>query len=368
MTDPGKEQVFVEQYAERTGATTGAIMVLTDLTSGRNRVLASTRVDPDYRKSYEEYYGSINVYVQRLKQARTHRIVQPGEAIVPDDELARTEYYNDYMQPQRLHHSLGMAMMLGSGLHLHLGACRPKSYGPFGAEENDVAEAVADHLRPVMRVRERILGLERRAAALSHLTDELPFGVLLLNARGTIVEANRCGAEILRAGDGLSSHNGELSAACPPDASALRKLLGRALATGQGHSLDPGGALRISRLSSQCAYNLLISPFRAGDPRNVDPITCRAVLVIVVDPERESGCDISRFGELYGLTPAESRVCRLLVKGGSPKEIADELGITMNTARTHIKRILSKTETKRQSELVRLALCSAPVRGLTQGS
>jgi len=367
LSEPGREQSFVEQYAERVGATTGAIIVLTDFASDRNQVLACTRVDPAYRKAYEEYYGSVNVYVQRLKQMRTDAIVQPGEAICPDDELVRTEYYNDYMRPQRVHHSLGMAMHLGGGLHVHLGATRPKSDGAFGNDETAVAEAIAAHLGPVFQVRERFLRAQQRAATLSRLTDALPFGVLLLNGRGKIMEANHRAAEILRARDGLSSNQGELAAAFPGEASALRQLVARALATSQGRALDPGDALRISRTSWRRAYNVLVSPFRAGISPNPDQDGFPAALVIVGDPEQEPGCEISGFCRLYGLTPAEGRVCSLLLNGRSPKEIAAELRITMNTARTHIKRILSKTETTRQAELVRLALSSTPVRSLTRG-
>lgn len=366
MTETGKEQLFIEQYAERHRASAGAILVLTDFASGRSDILASTRVDPAYISSYQKYYGSINVYLQRLKRALNHPVVQPGEAICPEGELVGSEYYNDYMRPQRIYHSLGMAMILGGSLHVHLGICRPKGQGAFDAGDTAVAEAIADHLRPVMQVRERFLRLRHRAAAWSQLSDDLPFGVVLLNACGSVLEANRYAAAILSAGDGLTCSKGQLSAALPSEEASLRRLLGRALATSQGHTLDPGCALRISRRSLRSSYNVLISPLRAGIPLDSNSGEHPAVLLIVVDPAQDPGRDLSRFSRLYDLTPAEHKVCSLLVQGGSPKGIAAELQITMNTARTHIKRILSKTGTNRQSELMRLALSAAPVRGVLQ--
>ena len=53
---------------------------------------------------------------------------------------------------------------------------------------------------------------------------------------------------------------------------------------------------------------------------------------------------------LYGLTPTEATVCGLLAEGRSVAEIQDQLGITANTARTHVKRILAKTGAARQSD------------------
>jgi DNA-binding CsgD family transcriptional regulator len=47
-----------------------------------------------------------------------------------------------------------------------------------------------------------------------------------------------------------------------------------------------------------------------------------------------------------------------LVRGHSINEAAEEFGIAENTARTQVKSVLSKTQTHRQSDLVRLLLTS----------
>jgi DNA-binding CsgD family transcriptional regulator len=59
---------------------------------------------------------------------------------------------------------------------------------------------------------------------------------------------------------------------------------------------------------------------------------------------------------LYGLTPAESRLAAKIAEGRSLEQAAVMLNITTETARSYIKRILSKTGVKRQAELVRLLL------------
>jgi DNA-binding CsgD family transcriptional regulator len=59
---------------------------------------------------------------------------------------------------------------------------------------------------------------------------------------------------------------------------------------------------------------------------------------------------------LYGLTPTESRLADLLLEGIDVREMAVRLGITIETARFHLKRVLAKTGTRRQAELMRLML------------
>lgn len=59
-------------------------------------------------------------------------------------------------------------------------------------------------------------------------------------------------------------------------------------------------------------------------------------------------------GRAFGLTRAEARLAYELVRGSKLVEAAVRLGISRNTARTHMKRIYAKTGAAHQAELVRL--------------
>jgi len=48
----------------------------------------------------------------------------------------------------------------------------------------------------------------------------------------------------------------------------------------------------------------------------------------------------------------------LVIEGKSLPEVSNELKISLNTAKTHLRRIFDKTGTRRQGELIRLALQS----------
>jgi DNA-binding CsgD family transcriptional regulator len=91
-------------------------------------------------------------------------------------------------------------------------------------------------------------------------------------------------------------------------------------------------------------------------------ISLPAVAVLIIDSEAQSEPDLAILRELFSLTPAEARVAGRLVLGLSVKEIAAEARISVETVRTHVKRILSKTSTDRQGELISLMLRSVPFR------
>ena len=57
---------------------------------------------------------------------------------------------------------------------------------------------------------------------------------------------------------------------------------------------------------------------------------------------------------LFGLTRSEARVAAQIAEGHSVECAAEELQISLGTARNHLKSIFSKTETNRQGELVAL--------------
>ncbi len=69
--------------------------------------------------------------------------------------------------------------------------------------------------------------------------------------------------------------------------------------------------------------------------------------------QKEAG---SNFAERYELTGRESEIVSLLSKGRTYKMIADELCLSENTIKTHIKNIYSKVNIKSKAELVKLLI------------
>ncbi|WSH31186.1 helix-turn-helix transcriptional regulator (plasmid) [Rhizobium beringeri] len=59
--------------------------------------------------------------------------------------------------------------------------------------------------------------------------------------------------------------------------------------------------------------------------------------------------------QIYGLTPAETRIFELIARGEAPKAIAKQLGLSASTVKTHIRNIFAKTGTRRQADFARMA-------------
>jgi len=57
---------------------------------------------------------------------------------------------------------------------------------------------------------------------------------------------------------------------------------------------------------------------------------------------------------IFGLTPAEMKVLECLVDGMSAETLAAELNITLETARTHIRRVYNKMDVSSREQLIAL--------------
>lgn len=68
----------------------------------------------------------------------------------------------------------------------------------------------------------------------------------------------------------------------------------------------------------------------------------RAVMVAIHFSDGDPTARWSDFGTVFGLTPAEERIARMLTGGDGVEEIAADAAITVETARTHIRRIYNK--------------------------
>jgi DNA-binding CsgD family transcriptional regulator len=187
------------------------------------------------------------------------------------------------------------------------------------------------------------------------LLRRLPQAVVLVDPRGTVTRMSERAAAIVAQGDGLNVRHGVLRCARPADTVVLHRLIGDvARRGGYGDSTMRCG-LCIQRPVGRRPLTALVTALRDRDvPANGEAV----VAVFVTDPEDAPALDAQLLRDWYGLTPAEARLAALLASGLSLHEIVERLGIAANTARTHLKSIFAKTDTRRQGELIRLLLSS----------
>ena len=76
--------------------------------------------------------------------------------------------------------------------------------------------------------------------------------------------------------------------------------------------------------------------------------------VLTVHSPAEPSTTVPDIRSIFGLTPAEMKVLECLVEGMSAETLSAELNITLETARTHIRRVYNKMEVSGREQLIAL--------------
>jgi DNA-binding CsgD family transcriptional regulator len=277
--------------------------------------------------------------------------------VLPDDALAATEIYQRWMKPQGLAACgpMGHTVALDGGRPVAgLALFRREGQPHWTPDDLTLANLLVPHLAQAYLIHRRV----RENAALAEALDRLPTGVILLDARRQTVLANRSAQRIIGLHDGFVVDASGPRASRPSDNAVLQKLLERAT-RGAGDSAA-GSVLTISRPSGRRAYPLMLAPLLKAPPGST--LGDAAAVLYISDLEgslRHS--EVLR--SLYSLTEAETELVELLCAGHSLEEAAERRGVTMNTARSQLKQVFAKTNTSRQSELVRLVLAGVAPLG-----
>jgi len=213
-------------------------------------------------------------------------------------------------------------------------------------------------------VMREITGVEARSAthqagtgappiALMQALDRIQCGVIITPSSLHPSFVNAQARQILDQRDGLFLSDRGLQASGAEDHKLLRDLIqSRAM-----HHLEHCVAMSVTRSDTRRAFTVYIT----GCSSVVEPVD--QAILFICDANQSVAVDQPSLRALFGLTRAEGVLAELLMHGQSVETAADRLCISVNTARTHLKRILLKTDTGRQAELVRVLMrCSGYVK------
>lgn len=183
----------------------------------------------------------------------------------------------------------------------------------------------------------------------------LSTGMALVDRDCRLLLANRSASRLLDSGDGLALSHGRITASRREQVEHLRDLVD-GICTGTNVKNDEGaGVMTIDRGDGVRPLSIKVAPVQLNSSDNGSKVAA----IFIRDLEVRQSVPPEVVAKLFGLTFAEARVVVELVKGKRPQEVADDLGVSLNTVRNQLKQIFSKTNTGRQSELISLVLSSA---------
>ena len=324
-----------------------------DFADNNLNFLSLQNMDPGFVRSFREHFAYINPW-NHYWQTVPNGTVALSEDVSPARRFATTEFYNDWLVPQR-------DVEAGAGLKLYgEGGEQVTAIMHFPLSLSDrYGKAAVEILNRVRGNIERSIGLARllrkgaqKRTASAALVERSGCAAFVVDERRRVHDANEMALALFSAGSVATARNDRCHLA-DRDADArfgavLRQLAANVPVEGSPIMLRTGtGAWQVVTAAlpvpSWTPPLLTILP-----PR-------RLILVLINDLTRSRHVpDLSGLAAAFGLTPAEIGFCRRLLQGDSIADAAEHTGVAVETARTRLKSIFHKTGTSRQAQLMLL--------------
>jgi DNA-binding CsgD family transcriptional regulator/PAS domain-containing protein len=338
-----------ERLAKLMSSGPGSLHFL-DKTAQRFEAFADTNEPGFIDRFNEEYFRIYPARKKILNLATGQDFIRMRDC--PDQIYKSSEVYREYLRHHEIDYVFHRCLYESRSTSIGVTFTRPWQMRRFDDAEIEVFDEVSAHLKRAIglfvKVREAAAGNRMAIAA----WDNLPHGAVILSLSGEVVFANLAAAKLFESGEFRIGRDRVFSLNNDHADRKLRAILNGMLRHNAEIQGSFGGTIFSAR-ADRPSLTISISPFQESGAVG---IIKRYALLLISDPSSGGPSSEAFLREKYRLTSAETGLALLLAKGHSLKETAELLGITLNTARTHLKRIFGKTAVNRQSSLVRLIL------------
>ena len=235
------------------------------------------------------------------------------------------------------------------GLTLHFKVGR----GNITDDETAISQIFLPHIAKAVEISRPFLLLKQRFNAILSVIDRLQIGVVITNQDAEIIICNREAEEMLAADNGLSqSRNKKLHSRLSKLQAILAQQIFAAANTDDPASFE--AVIPVPKRAGKMPW--LLEMFPLGNLDGEIDRLFKGTAIFITDPEKNEIISTKGMENLFGLTQAESNICKLITSGLRAEEVAEERNATLHTVRSQIKSLFQKTTTTSQVDLVRLAL------------
>lgn len=221
---------------------------------------------------------------------------------------------------------------------------------------------IVQHVSKVVELNRTFALLEQRHQAVLMALDNIHIGVCIVQRNGEVIISNKEAERILDAKDGLwLSPANKLTFKEREQSLKLQQAIELAVGTSVGQGSQVEMLMHAERASAQRDVLIEVTPITDG-LREIQS-NFQGALVYLIDPENPTPIKIERLALSCGLSKAESAVCERVAHGWKNSDIAEDRNVSLDTIKTQVAHVLSKTGVKNRSELIRLILKSSPPVG-----
>jgi DNA-binding CsgD family transcriptional regulator len=330
-----------------------------DIVGGNSDGYFASGHDPQFLQLYHQKYFKLNPVFPTVVFHEVEKTLLIPDCL-PQEEFCRSQFVREWVVPQ------GYVDVIFSNVEKSAISCavftvmRHITDGFADDTFRRRFALIVPHVRRALLIG-RVIDLHCvKAEALADSLDALVSGMFIVDGTGRIVHANVSGNAMAAEANVVRASNGRLSATDLAADQALLDIF--TSAEGGDVALGRKGIAIPITARNQERYVAHVLPLTSGSRRRAG-VTSGGVAAVFI---RKAALDVLSppiaVAQEFGLTPAELRVLFSVIDAGNVSAVAEALGISEATVRTHLHRLFEKTGTARQADLVKLVAgyCAVP--------
>ncbi|HFD86743.1 MAG TPA: LuxR family transcriptional regulator [Gammaproteobacteria bacterium] len=355
-SNPDEWQQLIDRLVRIFDARSARLLWL-DQSATKVRTSYMVNTDAGYQQSYSNYYVNLCPWRPEIRSKPPGQLYSSYfDFSQSQEDFHHSEFYQDWARPQEIEHGIGGTVYQNESTTVQLLLQRTREAGCFTPQEKAFLNSLAPFLQQAFVLQQQIETIAAQNQIIGDASTRSPMPFMLLDKDGKMAYACDSIQSMLRTRDCLLelrhgrprlrnvTLDGSLS-------SLIRKTLQSAC--GQWHS--GGGRLQLPE-QQQRKVSLYVAPLTWEGPlTSLTPTRCFAI-VYLHDRQAATILDKTRLILDYQLTQAEAGVTELMAQGLPLPEIAKRLNSSIHTVRNQAKSIYAKTDTKGQTQLLRLLL------------
>jgi len=323
----------------------GAVFFLPDGNGSYTYVMLKN-LDKRYSEYYRTYFHQMDPLQLTSRINSRWNGPMPLEKSVDYDPIQSSEYYEDFLKPQKIHYKLVVNLMAEKELHGRIVLTRPRKRDAFSKREMEIAKNVSPYLAHALAHHDLRREITRKGNLLKYVEEHSLMGMVLLDEDLHIVHKNQKAEEIFRQFQDSASANWD-------DKPILDQLLKDCREMKAGLKECPAGGMMVPKQRTVKGPNHTLFSIRSKAlEREPGWEDTRLFMVCIEKLSPFGGVNIRYLMDMFHLSKRETDVVSLVFSGLKNGEIAKKLFVSEITVKKHLQNIYAKVGVNSRTSLI----------------
>lgn len=345
---------FLNLLVKQLNLLSGAVVMTNDI-SRKSRLVWAAGLDIEDASAFIDLNSQSDPLISQLNLSPSGNLITMGDADAKKMRVQHPEFFSQLNDDLDIYYATGAVLSQDCTWRSMIFFHRSRNQHEFNRQECQLLQRLLPHIQHAMQLYHQQLKQQQQTHLTELLFNQIQLPVILINEQGQVCHANTQGFALIDEANLFRTVNQCLYLCSPYKNLSFSQALSNCLNT---RSVETISLKKPNHLGYTITITPLISDSHYGNKKTLQrvssdrPCTESGVAIFIYSLEKQSKINLNLLCQAFGLTDKEGVICRELINGHSPAEIASMHHLLYETVRTYIKRAMKKTNTRRQNELI----------------